>query len=192
MASSVKGKTFIITGGASGIGLATTSALLNAGAQVAICDISQPGLSAFLGTLKEDQHSRVLARSVDITDRPAVEAFLVEAKEQFGSINGCANIAGTAGRRLGHEEIWQVDERQYNHVMDINVRGAFHVLGGILKPQFLEEPGSSILHVSSMYGEKAFPKGSIYSASKHAGIGLVKSAAAEAAKRGIRVNIVTP
>ncbi|KAH6975187.1 oxidoreductase [Ilyonectria sp. MPI-CAGE-AT-0026] len=192
MASSVSGKTFIITGGASGIGLATASALLNAGAQVAVCDISQSGLSTFLDTLGEDQHGRVLARSVDITHCAAVKAFLVEAKDRFGTINGCANVAGTAGRRLGHEEIWQVDEGQYDHVMDINVRGAFHVLGEILKPGFLEEPGSSIVHISSIYGEKAFPKGSIYSASKHAGVGLAKSAAVEAAKRGIRVNIVTP
>ncbi|KAM6527587.1 hypothetical protein FALCPG4_008643 [Fusarium falciforme] len=191
MAPSVNGKTFIITGGASGIGRATASALLDAGAQVALCDISQDGLSTFLSSLEHNQHGRVLARRLDIIDRESVKAFLLEAKDKFGQVDGVANIAGTAGRRLGHEQIWEVDESQYDHVMDTNVRGAFNVLVEATKPGFLEEPGT-IVHVSSMYGERGFPKGSIYSASKHAGIGLVKSVAMEVARRGIRANIVAP
>ncbi|KAH7006588.1 oxidoreductase [Fusarium venenatum] len=189
--TSVHGKTFLITGGASGIGLATTSTLLDAGAQVAVCDISQEGLSNFLSSLEHNQHSRAFAQRVDITDRESVKAFFQEAKDRFGKIDGCANVAGTAGRRLGHEQIWEVDNKQYDFVMDINVRGVFNVLAEVMKPGFLEEPGTFV-HVSSMYGQRGFPKGSIYSASKHAGIGLVKSVAIEVGKRGIRANIVTP
>ncbi|KAG7114226.1 hypothetical protein HYQ45_007080 [Verticillium longisporum] len=68
--------------------------------------------------------------------------------------------------------------------MNTNVRGTFNVLSETLKPGIIAEAGS-IVHMFSMYGERAFPKGGIYSDSKHAGIGLVKSPAVEAAARGI-------
>lgn len=191
MSSSVSGKVYIITGGASGIGLSTAKLLLSRGAQLALCDVNQTGLSDFLDGIHDSDRIKVLVLQVDITDRAAVRSFVSATKERFGRIDGCANIAGTPGRRLGHEEIWEASDEQYDFVMDINVRGAFNVLSETLKPKVMESPGSFV-HVSSMYGERAFPKGSIFSASKHAGIGLVKSASVEAAKRGIRVNIVSP
>lgn len=191
MSSSFSGKVYLITGGASGIGLSTAKALLGRGALVALCDINEAGLSKFLEEVPESEKTKVFVRNVDITDRAAIRSFVSAAKQKLGRIDGCANIAGTAGRRLGHEEVWEISDEQYDFVMGINFRGAFNVLSETLKPGVMEELGS-IVHVSSMYGERAFPKGSVYSASKHAGIGLVKSAAVEAAKRGIRVNIVTP
>ncbi|EWZ40892.1 hypothetical protein BFJ70_g2964 [Fusarium oxysporum] len=191
MSSQLSGKVYVITGSASGIGFSTAKALLSRGAIVALCDISKDGLDKFREETQESNKERVFVREVDITDRAAVRSFISVAKGKFHRIDGCANIAGTAGRRLGHEAIWDVSDEQYDFVMDINTRGAFNVLSETLRPGVMEEPGS-VVHVSSMYGERAFPKGSIYSASKHAGIGLAKSAAVEAAKRGIRVNIVTP
>ncbi|KAL4868580.1 hypothetical protein BDV12DRAFT_169348 [Aspergillus spectabilis] len=89
-------------------------------------------LSNLLSTLEEGRCGIVLARIVDITDRAAIKAFLLEAKDKFGKIDGCANIAGTTGCMLGHEEIWQVDESQYDHVTEINARGVFNVLGEAL------------------------------------------------------------
>lgn len=87
--------------------------------------------------------------------------------------------------------MWEVSDEEYDFIMDINVRGIFNVLAEALKPGLLQEPGS-IVHTTSMYAQRGFPKGSIYSSSKHAGIGIVKSAAMEAAKRNIRVNAVLP
>lgn len=75
--------------------------------------------------------------------------------------------------------------------MDVNVRGAFNILSEAMRPGFLE-PGASIVHTASMFAERGFAKGSIYSASKHATVGLVKSAALEAGKHGSRVNLVLP
>ncbi|RKL46478.1 hypothetical protein BFJ70_g2967 [Fusarium oxysporum] len=191
MAASLDGKSFVITGGASGIGLSTASGLLDAGAQVALCDINQDGLSAFTNSLQGGKESRVFTKRVDITDRKSVVAFLLDAKAKFGKIDGSAHIAGTAGQKLGQQPIWEVPDEQYDFVMDINLRGVFNILGEFMKPGYLEEP-SAVVYVSSMYGERGYAMGSIYSASKHAGIGLAKSAALEAGKRGIRVNIVTP
>ncbi|KAE8420151.1 oxidoreductase [Aspergillus pseudocaelatus] len=191
MPSSIANKVFIVTGSASGMGLATAAKLLAKGASLGLCDINEEGLSIHLQSLNEDQKSKVITHVVDITNRPTFASFLQLTKEKFGRIDGIANFAGTAGHRLGHQEIHEIDEKEYDFVMDINVRGVFNILSEVLKPGLLQEPGS-IVHAASMYSERGFAKGSIYSASKHACIGLVKSAAIEAGKRGIRVNAVLP
>lgn len=192
MSSQFSGKVYVVTGGASGIGLSTARALLSQGATVALCDISNDGLAKFQSETPEGDKERVFARQVDIADRAAVRSFLSATKDRFHRIDGCASIAGAAGARLGHEAIWEVGDAQYEAIMGINARGAFHVLSETLRPGLLQEPGGSVVHVSSMYGERAFPLGSVFSASKHAANGLAKSAAVEAAPRGIRVNIVAP
>ncbi|OGE55754.1 hypothetical protein PENARI_c004G09502 [Penicillium arizonense] len=189
--SSITGKVIIITGGASGMGLATAKMLLNRGARLSICDTNQDGLSNLLLDLNEEQQTRVITHTVDITKRSAVSTFLQSTKSTFGKIDGIANFAGTAGHKLGHQEIWEIDEKEYDFIMDVNVKGLFNFLSEALKPGMLQEPGS-IVHAASMFSERGFAKGSVYSASKHAVIGMVKSAAIEGGRRGIRVNSVMP
>ena len=191
MAFSFENKVIVVTGGASGIGFATANTLLDNGARVGLCDINETGLAKFKADLEASKHDRLLTASLDLKDRPAIKSFLQQIKDRLGHIDGVANIAGTAGHNLGHEAIWEVKDAEYDFVMDINVRGIFNVLAEALKPGVLQEP-ASIVHTTSMYAERGFAKGSIYSSSKHAGIGIVKSAALEAAKRGIRVNAVLP
>lgn len=191
MASPISNKVFVITGGGSGVGLATASTLLARGAMIGLCDVNESGLTTFAGKLSETEKIRLFARPVDITDRSALRTFLQQTKEKFGRLDGVANIAGTPGRNIGHHEIWEVEEDEYDFVMAVNVRGIFNVLSEALRPGVIQEPGS-IVHTTSMYAERGFPKGSIYSASKHAGVGIIKSAAMEAAKRRIRVNGVSP
>lgn len=191
MASSLGGKVFVVTGSASGMGFSTATVLLERGAKLGLCDINQHGLSKFIQDLNTDQRSRVITDIVDITNRSALASFFRLTKENFGRLDGIANLAGTAGHKLGHEEIWEISEEEYDFVMDINVRGTFNLLSEALRPGLLREPGS-IIHVGSMFSERGFAKGSVYSASKHAGVGMIKSAAIEAGKRGIRVNLVAP
>ncbi|QMW33582.1 hypothetical protein G4B84_009048, partial [Aspergillus flavus NRRL3357] len=152
MASSIANKVFIVMGSASGMGLATATTLLAKGAFPGLCDINQDGLSKFIQSLNEPQRNKVITQVVDITNRAAVASFLHSTKKKFGRIDGIARFAGTASHRLGHQEIYEIDETEYNFVMDIN------------------EPGS-IVHAASMYFERGFAKGSVYSASKHASIG---------------------
>jgi NAD(P)-dependent dehydrogenase (short-subunit alcohol dehydrogenase family) len=189
--ASIAGKVFVIMGSASGMGLATAKTLLARGALLGLCDLSQDGLSKFTTKLSEEQKARVITLTVDITSRSSVASFLCLTKEKFGKIDGIANLAGTAGHKLGHHEIWEIDDEEYDFIMAANVRGVFNVLSEALKPGILQEPGS-IVHVASMFAERGFSKGSVYSTSKHAGVGMAKSAALEAGKRGIRVNVVMP
>jgi NAD(P)-dependent dehydrogenase (short-subunit alcohol dehydrogenase family) len=191
MTSSMAGKVFVVTGAASGMGLATALVLLNRGAQLGLCDINQNGLSKFVQAIDADQQIKVITHTVDITNRSTVASCLRLTKEKFGRLDGVAHLAGTAGHKLGHQEIWEINEEEYDFIMNINVRGIFNFLSEALEPGLLTEPGS-IVHAASMFSERGFAKGSIYSASKHAGIGMVKSAAIEAGKRGIRVNAVMP
>jgi NAD(P)-dependent dehydrogenase (short-subunit alcohol dehydrogenase family) len=191
MASQFSDKVFVITGCASGMGLSTSQLLLARGALLGLCDINNDALSKLVSGLSEKEKSRVIVQAVDLGDRSTVASFLQSVKTKFGKVDGIANLAGTAGHKLGHEEIWQIDDKEYDFVMNVNVRGVFNILSEALKPGFLQEPGS-IVHVASMFSERGFAKGSIYSTSKHAGIGMAKSAAIEAGQRGIRVNVVMP
>ncbi|PIG84967.1 short-chain dehydrogenase, partial [Aspergillus arachidicola] len=147
MASSIANKVFIVIGSASGMGHATATSLLAKGAFLGLCDIDQDGLSKLFQSLNEPQRNKVITQVVDITNRPAVASFLQSTKEKFGRIDGIASFAGTAGRKLSHYEIYEIDETEYNFVMDINVRGIFHILSEALKPGLLQEPGS-IVHAA--------------------------------------------
>ncbi|KAM0723255.1 hypothetical protein Q7P37_001456 [Cladosporium fusiforme] len=189
--SSLQDKVFVVTGARSGMGLATATTLLEQGAFLGLCDITESSLTELVKTLNENQKKRVITQGVDITKRSDVASFLNSAKARFGRLDGIANLAGTAGHRLGHEEIWQVEDSEYDFVMGVNVCGAFNILAEGMKPGLLNESGS-IVHTGSMFSERGFAKGAVYSASKHAGIGLVKSAAIEGGPRGIRVNMITP
>jgi NAD(P)-dependent dehydrogenase (short-subunit alcohol dehydrogenase family) len=76
--------------------------------------------------------------------------------------------------------------------MDLNFRALYFILEHSLQEGFLEEPGSSIVHITSMYAERGYKNGAIFTASKDAANGMIKSAAMEVGDRGIRINTVMP
>lgn len=190
MASSITNLTYVIIGGASGMGLATVHTLLARGAHVAVCDISERNLEDWLAQLSTEDASDCFSRAVDVTDRFAINSFLHAAKEHFGSLNGIANFAGTGGHGLGTEAVWQTTEEEYNFIMDLNVRGLFNVLSSALVPRFLQDH-ASVVHVGSIFSQKGFLNGAVFAASKHAALGMVRSAAKETEGR-VRVNCVLP
>ncbi|KAJ8118397.1 hypothetical protein OPT61_g595 [Boeremia exigua] len=189
MASDQVKRTYIVTGAASGIGLATAQALYAEGASLSLCDLDQAGLYKAAYNL-DPSGDRVLSSVVDITDRAAIRSLLSSTKEKFGSIDGVANSAGTAGHKLGTHNIWDASDKEYDFVMNVNVKGAFNMISESLKPGMLNH-GSSFVHVGSMFSIQGFEKGAVYAASKHAVLGLVRSAAKEGKDR-VRVNCVLP
>lgn len=185
----MKGKTFIVTGAASGMGLATARSLVAEGANVAMCDLNGKLLDEVAHEL--DPSSKVTHHDVvNIADRLAVRKFIADTKNKFGSVHGVANNAGVAGRELGTHAIWDISDEEYDFIMDVNVRGCLHVLSESLKPGVLED-GASVVHVGSMFSLQGFKSGAVYSASKHAVLGMVRSAAKDVGARA-RVNIVLP
>ncbi|CAK1358778.1 unnamed protein product [Cercospora beticola] len=187
---SLQDRVVLVTGGASGIGFATAKCLLQRGALVYLTDINEEALEQAASNLNDP--ARVCAYCLDVTKRDAVKAAIISAKEHFGRLDAIGSIAGTGGRRLGHDFIWETTSDEYDFNFDINVRGTFNILSEALAPGVASEPGSSIVCVGSMFSLQGFEKGAVFAASKHAMTGLVKSAAKEVGKRGIRVNAVLP
>jgi NAD(P)-dependent dehydrogenase (short-subunit alcohol dehydrogenase family) len=182
-------KTFIVTGAASGMGHATARTLVAEGANVAICDLDGELLQKVAREL-DPESKVVLAKAVNVTDREAIRTFIKDTRQKFGSIDGVANNAGVAGHELGTHHIWDISDQEFDFVMDVNVRGCFYVLSECLRPGVLAK-GASVVHIGSMFSLQGFNKGAIYSSSKHAVLGMVRSAAKEAGDRA-RVNIVLP
>lgn len=191
MAAHFTNKVFCLTGAAAGIGLSTAKALLSRGAAVGICDIHEKNLRSAYDCLTETEKSRVLIHALDVTNRAQVKDFLEATKSRFGRVDGVANIAGTAGKSFGLRELWEISSEEYDFVMDVNVRGTFNLLAESMVPGFLE-PGSSIVNVGSVASARGYNKGAMYPASKHAVVGLTKSAAIEGGSRDIRVNAILP
>jgi NAD(P)-dependent dehydrogenase (short-subunit alcohol dehydrogenase family) len=189
--ASVAEKVFVITGSASGIGLATATILLAHSTLLGLCNISEHSLSKLISDLSKKQKARIITDTVNITNRSAITSFLRLTKKKFSKIDRIVNLARTVGHKLRHHKIWEINEQEYNFIMNINVKGIFNILSKALKPGILQEPGS-IIHAASIFAERGFSKGSVYSTSKHTGVGMAKSTALKAGKRGIRVNIVLP
>lgn len=188
----MQGKVFIVTGAASGIGLATAAQLLARGASLSAGDIRENTLISAFGPLEEKYGKQVYYRALDVTKRDQVKSFIEATIQTFGRLDGYANVAGTGGHRLGHELISDLLDEEYDFIMDLNVRATFFALAEVLRPGIFPEQGGSIVCVGSMFGRRGFKKGAVFAASKHAMAGLVKSAALEAGERGIRINVVEP
>lgn len=173
------------------MGLATAQTLVKSGHRIAVGDINQKTLDAFVESLNADEKSRVLTALVDVTDKEAVKYFLAKSKEKYGKLDGVANFAGVPGHALGSEPVWETTPEEYDHIINCNVRGPYNVLNESLKPGFLEN-GASVVHVASMFALQGFKNGAVFAASKHAALGMVRSAAKEVGAKDIRVNCVLP
>lgn len=180
-----------MTGSASGMGLATATSLASSGAHLALWDINSSKLKEIAKSFKAQYSGKILAQTVDVSDRSAVKAALIEAQHHLGPINAIANFAGTGGHQLGVEPIWETSNEGFEFITNLNIRGLFNILGEALTPGFLGEL-QSIVHIASMFGTRGYKNGAVFAASKHAAVGMVKSAALEVGSRGIRVNCILP
>ncbi|KAH3164240.1 hypothetical protein KXW80_007615 [Aspergillus fumigatus] len=171
-------KVVVVTGSASGMGLATATSLASSGAHLALWDINSSKLKEIAKSFKAQYSGKILAQTVDVSDRSAVKAALIEAQHHLGPINAIANFAGTGGHQLGVEPIWETSNEEFEFITNLNIRGLFNILGEALTPGFLGEL-QSIVHIASMFGTRGYKNGAVFAASKHAAVGMVKSAALE-------------
>lgn len=176
----------LITGAAGGIGLALASRLLAQGANLALVDHDQAALDAAAEELADPD--RVLILSADVSSEEAVSGAVARTLERFGSITGFVSNAGVEGERGLIEE---QGLESFDRVFAINVRGVFLGLKYVL-PVMKRQGRGSIVNVSSLAGITGGPGLAPYVMSKHAVIGLTRTAAAEAASSGVRVNAVLP
>lgn len=183
----LEGKTAFVTGAAGGIGRATAKALAREGASVMLVDIDEDGLDETRAQV-ETFNTGVARAVVDIADPDAVGRAVQETISRFGGLQLAHNNAGMMGP-VGPLDSYSLEAAR--KLFDVNVFGLLNCL----QPQvrhMMNSGGGSIVNTASVSGVHAVPNIAIYTASKHAVIGLTKAAAAEYSIKGIRVNCVCP
>jgi len=184
MDHSFAGKVALVTGGANGIGAATAAELLARGASVLIGDVDQAALERIETQLGSERLASVI---VDAADPDAMAAATAEATRRFGGLDVAILAAGIEGV-VAPVDLYPYETLQ--KVLRTNVRGVFCGLQAAIRS--MQQRGGSIVIVASISGVTGFPGVSAYTASKHAVLGLLRSAAIEAAPQRIRINAVAP
>ncbi len=184
-ASSEKARVAIVTGAASGIGLATAELLLDKGWKVAMLDRDETALKA-----ARDKHAgskSVHLAPLDVTDEKAVDRVVAGVVEKFGGITGVVNSAGIAADK----HVFDTPVDLFRKILDVNVVGTF-LVGRAAARVMMDKGGGAIVNIASISGLRGSKGRSAYGASKGAVVTLTQVMANDLAPFGIRVNAVAP
>lgn len=177
-------KVIIITGATGGIGAASARRFAAEGARLVLVDLAQDALDA----LVEDIGGDTIGVAADVTNAEQTAIYFDAAVKRFGQLDGAFLNAGIEG---GIAPIEDYDIDMYERVMAVNVRGVFLGMQQAIRLMKPRGQGSIVL-TSSLAGLRGSRKIAPYTASKHAVVGLMKSASLECASRGVRINTINP
>ncbi|MBV8188313.1 MAG: glucose 1-dehydrogenase [Alphaproteobacteria bacterium] len=181
------GKVALVTGGGNGIGRASSLGFAARGAKVVVVDRDVAGGEATAGIVRQKGGEAIFVEA-DVTKSDSVRAYVERAVQAYGRIDCFHNNAGIEGAVAPTADY---DDAMFDAVMAVNVRGVFLGLKHVLK-QMLAQKSGAIVNTASTAALLGSPGMPAYVASKHAVLGLTKTASGEVARHGIRVNAVCP
>ena len=181
------GKAGVVVGATAGIGRATALAFGRLGANVIV---SGRRASEGHAVVEEIRRAGGTAEfvAVDVADEASIAALIAESVRLFGRLDFAVN---NAARELPGGLLHERTAQECDDILAVNVRGVFLGMKYQLI-QMLSQGSGAIVNVASTSGHKAFPYAALYTATKHAVVGLTKAAAAEYVKQGIRINAISP
>lgn len=197
----------LVTGAASGIGRATALALARAGAAgIALFDLSANGVDKVRQEVEVEIKSgvvpcRIITMTIDVRNEEAVTSAVNEVAQTFGRLDHVVNSAGISFKHEGGSAEVKTDD--WHRVIDINLNGTFYVYRAAAKLMLEQEyllstvnqrplQRGTIVNISSICGVVGVPLSTAYCASKHAVIGLTRTASEDYASHGLRINAVCP
>lgn len=184
----LKGKTAIVTGGVSGIGLAVAEMLAASGAAISVWDLKQEAVDATTEALR-GKGAKAIGIALDVTDEAAVEAAVARTVTELGSVDIAVNNAGIAGPAAISGD-YPVDG--WRKVIDVNLTSVFLCQRAQIQAMRKAGNGGSIINMASILGQVGYAGSVAYAAAKHGVVGLTQTAAWEHASDQIRINAVGP
>ena len=187
MTDRLTGRHALLTGAGGGIGLAVTEAYLREGARCSVVELSaQPSAELAALLASHPQHLHYVAG--DVSNNDSIAAMVHSARQRFGSIDTLFNNAAL----FDMAPLLESDERMYQRLFDVNVKGMFFVMQAVLKQMVDAAKTGSVINLASQAGRRGEALVAHYCASKAAVISYTQSAALAMAPHGIRVNAIAP
>jgi 2-dehydro-3-deoxy-L-rhamnonate dehydrogenase (NAD+) len=187
MSADLEGKVILVTGAGSGIGEACAKRIAAGGARVAVVDRDQAAAERVTAEIS-DAGGEALAVVADVAEEDSVAAMIKQTVDRFGHLDGAVNNAGVSG---AFSAVGDYSLDDWRHVMRVNLDGVFLCVREEIRAM-RGNGGGAIVNMASVLAAAAFPEQAAYVTSKHALIGLTRTAALDHAGDDIRVNAVGP
>jgi 3alpha(or 20beta)-hydroxysteroid dehydrogenase len=182
-----EGKVVVITGAGGGIGRAAALRFASEGARIVAVDVAADALKETMGAV-ERSGGEALAVEADVSRAADVERYVAAARQRWGGIDCFFNNAGILG---AVSPLVDYPEETFDRVMAVNVKGVWLGLK-LVAPAIIARGGGAIVNTASVAGLRGTANLVAYTTSKHAVVGLTRTAAIELVRRGVRVNAVCP